>query len=68
MTETIKPKWSISWLEGFKSYNNIRKRKQYSKATLVNMEGAEDHMVELRVIIAPYLLKDVYNINETELF
>ena len=25
-------------------------------------------MVELRVIIAPYLLKDVYNIDETGLF
>ena len=32
------------------------------------MEGVEDYMVELRVIVAPYLLKDVYNMDETGLF
>ena len=44
---TIKLKWSLGWLEGFKSRNGIRKRKQYSKATLANIEGAEDRIVEL---------------------
>ena len=44
---TNKPKWSLGWLEGFKSRNGIRKRKQYGKAALANMEGAEDRMVEL---------------------
>jgi len=32
------------------------------------MEGAEDCMIELQAIIAPYSLKDVYNIDETKLF
>jgi len=32
------------------------------------MEGAKDCMIELQAIIAPYLLKDVYNINKTGLF
>ena len=32
------------------------------------MDGAEDRMVELQVIIKPYLLKDVYNIDKTGLF
>ena len=32
------------------------------------MDGVEDRMVELRVIVKPYPLKDVYNIDETGLF
>ena len=32
------------------------------------MEGAEDYIVELRAIVTPYLLKDIYNIDETGLF
>ena len=32
------------------------------------MEGAEDRMVELRAIVGPYPLKDIYNIDETGLF
>jgi hypothetical protein len=55
-------------LEGFKSYNNIRKRKQYGEAALVNMEGAEDRIIELRAIVAPYLPNNIYNIDKTELF
>jgi hypothetical protein len=34
-------------MEGFKDYNSICKRKQYSKATLVNIERAEDYIIEL---------------------
>jgi len=34
-------------LEGFKSRNSIYKRKQHSKAALANIDGAEDHIVEL---------------------
>jgi len=55
-------------LEGFKSRNNICKRKQHGKAALVNMEGAEDRIIELWAIIAPYLKKDVYNIDKTGQF
>ena len=44
---TTKPKWSLGWLEGFKSRNGIRKRKQHGEAALANMEGVEDRMVEL---------------------
>ena len=32
------------------------------------MEGAEDRMIELRTIVAPYPSKDVYNMDETGLF
>ena len=32
------------------------------------MEGAKDRMVELRAIVAPYPLKDVFNIDKTGLF
>ena len=32
------------------------------------MEGTKDYIIKLCVIIAPYPLKDVYNINETGLF
>jgi len=32
------------------------------------MEGAEDRIIELRAIVAPYLLKDVFNIDKTGLF
>ena len=35
---------------------------------LVNIEGAEDRIVELRAIITPYPLKDIYNIDKTGLF
>ena len=42
-----KLKQSLSWLEGFKSRNGIYKRKQYGKATLANMDRAEDRIVEL---------------------
>ena len=65
---TIEPKWSLGWLEGFKSCNGIHKKKQHSEAALADMEGAEDHMVELQEIVKPYPLKDVYNIDETGLF
>ena len=65
---TTEPKWSLGWLEGFKSRNGIRKRKQHGEAASANIDGAEDRMVELRVIVIPYLLKDVYNIDEIELF
>ena len=58
----------IGWLKGFKSCNGIHKRKQHSEAVLVNMEGAEDCMIELCAIVMPYLLKDVYNIDKTGLF
>ena len=68
MAETVEPKWSLGWLEGFKSRNGIRKRKQHGKAALVNMEGAEDRIIELQAIIAPYLPKDIYNIDKTGLF
>ena len=68
MAIITKLKWSLGWLEGFKSRNSIRKRKQHGKAALANMDGVEDRMVELRVIVKPYPLKDVYNIDETGLF
>ena len=68
MAELPEPKWSIGWLEGFKSRNGIRKRKQHGEAVLVNMEGAEDRMIELCAIVVPYPLKDVYNMDETGLF
>ena len=68
MAELLEPKWSISWLEGFKSRNGIRKRKQYGEAASVNIEGAEDRIIELRAIVTSYPLKDVYNIDETGLF
>ena len=32
------------------------------------MDGSEDRIVELRVIVEPYLLKDVYNIDKIGLF
>ena len=68
LAELPEPKWLIGWLEGFKSCNGIYKRKQYGETASVNMEGAEDCMTELCVIVVPYPLKDVYNINETGLF
>jgi DDE superfamily endonuclease/Tc5 transposase DNA-binding domain len=68
LAELPEPKWSIGWLEGFKSRNGIRKRKQHGEAASVNMEGAEDRMIELRAIVAPYPSKDVYNMDETGLF
>jgi len=68
LAELLEPKWSISWLKGFKSYNRIYKKKQYGKAASVNIEGAEDRIIELYAIIAPYPLKDVYNIDKTRLF
>jgi len=37
----------LGWLESFKSCNGIRKRKQHGEVALVNMEGAEDRMIEL---------------------
>ena len=65
---TTELKWSLGWLEGFKSRNGIRKRKQHGEAASVNMEGAEDRMLELRAIVAPYPPNDVYNMDETGLF
>jgi len=55
-------------MEGFKDRNGIRKRKQHGEAALVNTEGAEDRMIELREIVAPYPPKDVYNMDKTGLF
>ena len=43
----VKPKWLIRWLEDFKSHNGIYKRTQYGETALVNMEGAEDRIIEL---------------------
>jgi len=55
-------------MEGFKDCNGICKRKQHSKAALVNIEGAEDRMIELWEIVALYLPKDIYNMDKTGLF
>jgi hypothetical protein len=65
---TVEPKWSLGWLEGFKSRNGIRKRKQYGEAASAKKGGAEDRMVELRSIVKLYSTKDVYNMDETGLF
>jgi len=35
---------------------------------LVNMGGAKDRIIELYAIVAPYSLKDIYNIDKTRLF
>jgi len=68
LAELLKLKWPISWLKGFKSRNGIYKRKQHGKAALVNIESAKDRIIELYAIVAPYSLKDVYNIDKTRLF
>ena len=34
-------------MEGFRSRNSIYKRKQYSKAALVNIEEVKDYIIEL---------------------
>ena len=68
MAKTVKPKWSTGWLEGFKSHNNIHKRKQHGKAASVNIEGAEDRIIKLQAIVAPYPPNNIYNIDETGLF
>ena len=68
LAELQEPSWSIRWLEGFKSRNGIRKRKQYGEAASVNMEGAEDRMIELRALVVSFPLKDVYNMDKTGLF
>ena len=44
---TVEPKWSIGWLEGFKSHNRIRKRIQHGEAASVNIKGAEDRIAKL---------------------
>ena len=43
----VEPKWLQGWIEGFKNHNSIYKRKQYSKAALVNIKKAEDYIIEL---------------------
>ena len=68
LAQSPEPKWSIGWLKGFKSRNGIRKRKQYGEAASVNMEGAEDRMIEFRAIVVSFPSKDVYNMDETGLF
>jgi len=68
LVELPEPKWLIGWLEGFKSHNGICKRKQYSEAALVNTEGAKDRIIELCAIVAPYPLKDIYNMDKIGLF
>jgi len=68
LVKLLEPKWLIGWLEGFKSRNGIRKRKQYGEAASVNIEGAKDRIIELRAIVAPYPLKDIYNMDKTGLF
>ena len=55
-------------MEGFKDRNSIYKRGWYGKDALVNIKGAEDCIIELWEIIAPYLLKDIYNMDKTGLF
>jgi len=61
-------KWLIGWLEGFKFYNGIYKRKQYNKAMLVNIKSIKNRTIELYIIITPYFLKNIYNINKTGLY
>ena len=66
--ETVKLKWLLGWLKGFKSRNSVCKRKQHSEAVLVNIGETEDCMIGFWTIIMPYSLKDVYNIDKTGLF
>ena len=45
--EKVKLKWLQRQMEGFKDCNGIYKRKQHSKAALVNIEGVENRIIEL---------------------
>lgn len=64
----LKPKFSTSWLEGFKVRHSIKKYQLYGEAGVVDMVVVEEELQELRETVQPYNNEDVYNMDESALF
>ena len=66
-TEPI-PNFGRGWLHGFRHRFNIKSRKKYGEASIIDLVELETQLVPLRLICDTYLLTRTYNFNETGLF
>jgi Tc5 transposase DNA-binding domain len=62
------PKFSIGWLDNFKTRYNISRKKRYGEAGKVDKDQLELDLLEIRIIIEEYRLSDIYNMDETALY
>ena len=66
--EVPEPKWSVGWLSGFKKRYKIKSRSLHGDAESVDVEGAQERLLEVQNIVATYERKKVFNCDETGLF
>ena len=64
------PKWSTSWLDGFKKRFKVKEYVQHGEAASANINNPEiiTQMKDLRELCATYPDCDIFNIDETRLF
>jgi hypothetical protein len=61
------PKFSISWLAGFKARHNIKRKKKHGEAAQVDKMQMELNLVKIRDIYDLYQTPDIFNMDETTL-
>ena len=62
------PKFSTSWLDGFKSRHSIKKHKRHGRAADVNIAANDEAIHNLQIRTALYPLLDIYNMDESGLY
>jgi hypothetical protein len=64
------PKWSNSWLEGFKTRFKIKQYVRHGEAVAVDIHNPEaiQQMNDIRGLCSNYTNKDIFNMDETGLF
>jgi hypothetical protein len=62
------PKFSSSWLKGFKARQSIKSRKKYSEAADVDLKAYTKVIHNVQVCTSEYPLSDIYNIDESGLY
>lgn len=62
------PKWSSTWLAGFKRRFKVKSRTLHGDAESVDIEQAQERLEEVQKIVAMYEKRDIFNCDETGLF
>ena len=62
------PKWSSTWLTGWKARFGIKRFRKYGEAGSVNLAEAAARLAECQEIAQGYDPEDTYNTDETRLF
>jgi hypothetical protein len=62
------PKFSSSWLEGFKARHSIKSCKKYGEAADVDIKANNKAIYNVQVRTSEYPLSDIYNMDKSGLY